>query len=560
MIKRLFVLFLVLLPTIAALPVSAAQDLSSTLRGRILLQVESKGEAWYVDPLSGKRAYLGRPADAFAVMRGYGLGVSDADLAKIAGPGEKDKDLALAKRLAGRILLAVQAKGEAYYVNPVDFKKYYLGRPADAFALMRAKGLGISNANLNKIPYIAQPPVEKTETRPADTTLEELKNPEAENEETPPATSTNTAQETVATATEKTFSVENLAWRGSVKIASNRHTPQLHYSTNGDLWLFYSDNYDSLYARVRRNGEATFNQETLVATKARKAHPWFDVQGQLKKLAVSGAGQVSILETTDQGNSWKLIKSYANQDPLCSPIYPEAKLIGRDGDILVFGYESNSGVFGCYTVIKSAEAKAGVWGDTIKAIGDGDLVSAAANGSTITIAGSASVFRSTDGGQNFVEIKGGDTTQDRLGSQSAIILNGKTYLGRSYSYGPEGQANKHLGIVLGGEDLNTPQRVAIQSGSSYYKGFEISGNGNIIVAVWTVYGSAGRLKVSISSDYGKTWSAASDIARTPTGYDIPFPETGENIGFKAASFQDQTAIAYTAQKGTSNDIYLIEYK
>ena len=54
-------------------------------------------------------------------------------------------------RLAGRIILRVKAHGEAYYVNPLDLKLYSLGRPADAFALMRKFGLGITDANLRLI-------------------------------------------------------------------------------------------------------------------------------------------------------------------------------------------------------------------------------------------------------------------------------------------------------------------------------------------------------------------------------------------------------------------------
>ena len=39
----------------------------------------------------------------------------------------------------------------AYYVNPLNLKMYYLGRPADAFSVMRSLGLGITNANLRQI-------------------------------------------------------------------------------------------------------------------------------------------------------------------------------------------------------------------------------------------------------------------------------------------------------------------------------------------------------------------------------------------------------------------------
>lgn len=127
-----------------ALVTKVNKALSLRLSGRILLQVEAKGEAWYVYPVDLLRYFLARPADAFAIMRKLGLGVSEKDynvLAKGNAPA----------RLSGRILLRVQAHGEAYYVNPLDHKLYYMGRPADAFALMRKFGLGINNVNLRQI-------------------------------------------------------------------------------------------------------------------------------------------------------------------------------------------------------------------------------------------------------------------------------------------------------------------------------------------------------------------------------------------------------------------------
>jgi plastocyanin len=102
--------------------------------------------------MSLKRAFLGRPADAFRIMREFGLGVTDVNLAKIAEPGGMDVDLALARRLSGRILLQVESRGEAWYVYPVDLKRYFLGRPEDAFSLMKKLGLGITDADLDKIP------------------------------------------------------------------------------------------------------------------------------------------------------------------------------------------------------------------------------------------------------------------------------------------------------------------------------------------------------------------------------------------------------------------------
>jgi hypothetical protein len=117
-------------------------EASTSLNGRILLQVQSHGEAWYVNPVNSRRYYLGRPADAFNIMRTLGLGISNADFATLGGKPS---------RLAGRILIKVADSGRAYYFDPSNLKLYYLGRPDDAFRIMQQRGLGISNSDLSKI-------------------------------------------------------------------------------------------------------------------------------------------------------------------------------------------------------------------------------------------------------------------------------------------------------------------------------------------------------------------------------------------------------------------------
>ena len=129
-----------------------AAGLAAKLAGRIVLSVEEQGEAWYVNPLDSRRYYLGRPADAFRVMRELGLGISEAQFQEIAQAGMPvSGNTDLAKRLSGRIILQVEKNGEAWYINPLDLKKYYLGRPADAFRVMRELGLGITQSNLAQI-------------------------------------------------------------------------------------------------------------------------------------------------------------------------------------------------------------------------------------------------------------------------------------------------------------------------------------------------------------------------------------------------------------------------
>jgi uncharacterized protein YgiM (DUF1202 family) len=121
---------------------SAATSLTKYL-GYIFLAVEKHGEAYYYYPVDKKGYYLGRPADAFNVMRTLGLGATlDFITNTIYFPTS----------VVGRILLDVQSHGEAYYIYPKDRKKYYLGRPDDAYNIMRSLGLGISNTNLTALP------------------------------------------------------------------------------------------------------------------------------------------------------------------------------------------------------------------------------------------------------------------------------------------------------------------------------------------------------------------------------------------------------------------------
>lgn len=180
------------------------QELSRRLAGRILLQVEENGEAWYVNPDTGSKLYLQNGDAAYDIMRGLGLGMSNADLEKIPigvqenlydladadGDGLPDKleeaigtdaynadsdsdgfsdkseilanykpsgsdrypiDATFAGRFKGRILLQVEGNGEAWYVNPDDGKRYYLGDPQTAYNAMRFLSLGVNNDDLRKI-------------------------------------------------------------------------------------------------------------------------------------------------------------------------------------------------------------------------------------------------------------------------------------------------------------------------------------------------------------------------------------------------------------------------
>jgi hypothetical protein len=179
-------------------------SLVNRVNGYILLQVQEAGQAWYVDPISDLKYYLPDGTSAYSALRKFGLGITNADLAKIPvgiesrfqdidtdgdglpdkleeglgtnpnsqdsdgdgyldvdevqsnynplGAGKMSIDTALANRLKGRIVLQVQSKGEAWYINPKDGKRYYMKDGSAAYQIMRFLSLGITNSDLRTIP------------------------------------------------------------------------------------------------------------------------------------------------------------------------------------------------------------------------------------------------------------------------------------------------------------------------------------------------------------------------------------------------------------------------
>jgi hypothetical protein len=201
MSKQITILAVLLMGSLA-LPAQADSSSATNLSGRILLQTESHGEAWYVNPTNFKKYYLGKPNDAFSLMKLFSLGITNKSLLKIPigltkdnaldddhdglpnnleqalgtnpakadsdndgfddkseiinnynplGAGKLPIDINFSKKNAGKIFLQVESRGEAWYINPADNKRYFLSRPSDALAIMSELGLGISNNNLEKI-------------------------------------------------------------------------------------------------------------------------------------------------------------------------------------------------------------------------------------------------------------------------------------------------------------------------------------------------------------------------------------------------------------------------
>jgi hypothetical protein len=176
---------------------------ANRFKGFIFLQVESHGEAWYVDIKTGKRYYLKDGVTAYQAMRQLGVGIKNTDLAKIpigfddrfkdtdtdgdklpdrieaalgtdpakpdtdgdgftdgdevragfspSGNGKLTLNPGFAKTQLGKIFLQVESHGEAWYLNPKDGKRYYMSDGEAAYKIMRFLGQGITNRDLTKI-------------------------------------------------------------------------------------------------------------------------------------------------------------------------------------------------------------------------------------------------------------------------------------------------------------------------------------------------------------------------------------------------------------------------
>ncbi|MFA6304135.1 MAG: trypsin-like peptidase domain-containing protein [Patescibacteria group bacterium] len=184
--------------------VKTIKNLGKRFIGKILLRVQNNGEAWYLSPKTNQAHYLANGEAAYQLMREQGMGMSTKDLAKIPvglsqlsgddadqdgltdaletaigtdkdkadtdGDGFNDKDemlkgynpsqkgmarsiynLAFANKFKGKILLQVESRGQAWYVNPKDGKRYFLGTADDAYQVMKQQSMGIAEKDFVKL-------------------------------------------------------------------------------------------------------------------------------------------------------------------------------------------------------------------------------------------------------------------------------------------------------------------------------------------------------------------------------------------------------------------------
>lgn len=173
--------FLSLLLTPAFLLAATPTVLDRTA-GYILLQVQEHGEAWYVHPTEHLRYYMKDGQAAYEMMRSFGLGITNSDLANIPAVESVEEmktkqsicsSNKFAKNVQGKILLQVQEHGEAWYVYPSTCYRIYMKNGDEAYRIMRHLGLGITNSDLEQINFGAIK-VSQTEPTPPQAPVEPI--------------------------------------------------------------------------------------------------------------------------------------------------------------------------------------------------------------------------------------------------------------------------------------------------------------------------------------------------------------------------------------------------
>lgn len=266
--KKIFIL----LTLIVLVPVSVrAYDASfaKKLHGSILLQVQEHGEAWFIRHKDSKRYYMKDGATAYSMMREFGLGITDSDLAKIPSVSSTTQMLSassvcntnsFASKQKGQILLQVQQHGEAWYVYPKICRRIYMADGSSAFSIMRFLGLGITNSDLAKI----ETGVVATETSKSETTTETTFDPASHGSPHPKIASVPTSSccnHPYYHKIYRAFSDDESTWVKEGKVIKEKASvPAIIQRDDGSYVLYYVDGtFDTMDCTVSKDGGKTFS-------------------------------------------------------------------------------------------------------------------------------------------------------------------------------------------------------------------------------------------------------------------------------------------------------------
>lgn len=118
--------------------------------GSVVIDADRHGEAWYVNPQTRMKVYLGRPSEALERLVSRAIPVNSMHVERLADVGAPAPDPEYAKQVAGYVLAPNDVIGAAWYVT-TDGHRQRLATPADAWAVMRA-GVPLPSGAIDAIP------------------------------------------------------------------------------------------------------------------------------------------------------------------------------------------------------------------------------------------------------------------------------------------------------------------------------------------------------------------------------------------------------------------------
>ncbi len=583
-----------------------ANELSEDLKGRILLQVEDHGEAWYINPTNNERIFLNRPKDAFEIMRNLGVGITNDDLEKIPVSlhilSGKDTDLnglpddleislgtdinkgdydndgysdyseieggydpkqsgklpideSFTKKHAGKIFIQTERNGEAWYLNPVNNQRYFLGRPLDAFNIMRQLGLGISNSNLEKIAITneqqnIEEPIEKPIEKPVEDPIEE---PEKNN------------------ISKKEFSDFYLA-KETELIADQRILPILKYSPEGDLRLFYTDTEPyagNFYYKLKERNQNTFSEEILFG-KDMKSIDLLYKGNNISKAVVSRYADTQIF-TPEENNTWLFEEGYVNNDKgQIFPSYYPSYIFGDENNATLFlGFNYDTHVYGSHCTFHLTKMTNGEWQNDSNEINESCDIKVYQDRNNIAVHLSDKrssrkklyeyenyyikyIYFSTDGGKNFTRLAEENPHIDKIFKSLYKIRVSHPYY--------EGSRNF---ILTESNDLGITytKETNILSDIDYeIQDFKLIETGSNMLVVYKRFDDKNSIKGVFSADKGQTWTEPFDLINLNINTQSTVYKYKDNFSFDINASSDTITLAYVDDKNSEHSLFVKEFK
>ncbi len=148
-----------LVNTVNAAVITIAPDATAVKNlygGSVVAETNGQNQTWwYVDPVSQERYLLKNGVSVTRLLKKLGQPIDAKTLAKL--PTITDTfsvDYNLVNNYRGKILLDTANHGQAWYVNPLDSRRYAIGNGESGWETFKSLALGIEDNKLKVIPIV----------------------------------------------------------------------------------------------------------------------------------------------------------------------------------------------------------------------------------------------------------------------------------------------------------------------------------------------------------------------------------------------------------------------